>query len=139
MLYKKYHRNYVRQFKKGVKFRFNGFNGSRINRAKEPILSVVFDPFVGICVGNRGHRFWGYNVSIDVDICIIYPDGKLSNDISIVSSDNGVLDGNIVNDDNIVPETEKICSIKNIIKTLLASLRKVLSLCIEVLDQRLLR
>ena len=112
MLYKKYHRNYVRQFKKGVKFRFNRF---RIYRAEEPILSVVFDPFISICPGPRGYGFWGFNVSINVDICIIELDGKLSNNISIVTNDD------------IVPETEKIsklCCIKNIIENTLANLRK---------------
>ena len=130
MLYKKYHRSYVRQFKRGVKFRFNG------SRANEPILSVVFNPFIGICISHVGHRYWGYNVSINVavgaDICIIEPDGKLSNKISIVNDDDNVP----------VPETEKIsklCCIKNIIKNTLVSLRKVLSLGIEILDQRLLR
>lgn len=37
MLYKKYHRNFVKQFKKGVKFRCNDYNGFK---------EVIIEPFI---------------------------------------------------------------------------------------------
>ena len=54
MLYKKYHRNFVKRFKKGVKFRFDGYSGFK---------EVVIEPFT---VSYRLYR----NVS-RVDVMIL--------------------------------------------------------------------
>lgn len=51
MLYKKYHRDYVRQFKKGIKFRCEGFSGFK---------EVVIEPFIV-----------SYRYVIHVDVMVI--------------------------------------------------------------------
>ena len=63
MLYKKYHRNYVKQFKKGVKFRFKHF----------PAETVEIKPW------------WsGRKIYINVNWTLVFPNGRLERGIVII-------------------------------------------------------
>ena len=59
MLYKKYHRNFVKRFKKGVKFRFDGYSGFK---------EVVIEPFI------VSYRLYRYVSRVDV---MILQDGNI--------------------------------------------------------------
>ena len=99
MLYKKYHKNFVSQFKKGAKFRYTGFRPEAVE------IEPWFENSSRIYISGNKSGCW----------TVVYPGGQLSDGISIV------------NDNDIVPEKiSKLCYIKNIIKTTLSSLRKVL-------------
>lgn len=97
MLYKKYHKNYVGQFKKGVKFRYRGFRSEAIE--VEPWCENSGRIYIS---GNKS-GCW----------TLVYPGGQLSDGISIVNDDS-------------TEKISKLCCIKNIIKTTLGNLRKVL-------------
>lgn len=93
--------------------------GSRFIIVGEPVIFIVmFNPFINICVDSRSNRTWGYCIYIDVHLQIVFTDGRL-NKVCIVEK----------NDSELPNKTEKIsklCYIKNIIKTTLENLRKVL-------------
>lgn len=77
MLYKKYHRNFIRKFKKGVKFRYEGYKGfSRI-------FEVVIEPYTTYgslsIIGFRVDKGFG-----DIPARLIYSSGKLCIDIKTV-------------------------------------------------------
>ena len=97
MLYKKYHKKYISQFKKGIKFRYGYFRPE----------AVEIEPWCE----NSGRIY----ISGDRSGCwiLIYPGGQLSNNISIVSISE-------------TEKISKLCYIKNIIKNTLTNLRKVL-------------
>ena len=97
MLYKKYHKKYVSQFKKDVKFRYRGFRPEAIE--VEPWCENSGRIYIS---GNKS-GCW----------TLVYPGGQLSDGISIVNDDS-------------TEKISKLCYIKNIIKTLLDNSRKVL-------------
>lgn len=69
MLYKKYHRFYVSQFKKGIKFEFKFAGGERL---------VTRDPFIkGSCI----IILWGDETS-NYDLCLVFADGTLEDDVA---------------------------------------------------------
>lgn len=70
MLYKKYHRNFVKQFKKGTKFRYC-HGGTKHIVEREPYYDGIFK---GIRMTSG--RYSGWN--------LIFPDGQLVVDIDVV-------------------------------------------------------
>lgn len=71
MLYKKYHRNYVSQFKKGVKVKF---------MYNDMIYEVVKEPYYS----NDNHRIEFRSSSYFCIWLLIYPSGFINYDIKIV-------------------------------------------------------
>ena len=70
MLYKKYHRNFVRQFKKGVKFNF--FNSQLSEVTREPYYSTY-------------HQHIEFQSTSIIPVwTLIYPSGFINYDIKIV-------------------------------------------------------
>ena len=77
MLYKKYHRNFVRQFKKGVKLFIGSIvrlsNDLSINEHRE----ITKEPF-----------WFGIRVEIEVDgkyiLTIVFPSGKINKYIRVI-------------------------------------------------------
>ena len=70
MLYKKYHRNFVKQFRIGTRFEFKWANGER---------QIKRNP---ICKGNIIIVYWGEDS--DYDLCLMYADGTLADDVEVL-------------------------------------------------------
>lgn len=70
MLYKKYHRNFVKQFRIGTRFEFTWASGER---------QIKRNP---ICKGNIIIVYWGE--SVDYDLCLMYADGTLADDVEVL-------------------------------------------------------
>ena len=75
MLYKKYHRNYIKQLKKGVKFKFSFYNH------EEMVVEVVVEPYYD-------KAFWRRNIClIDSEhhnLALVSSEGQLIGDIHVV-------------------------------------------------------
>jgi len=75
MLYKKYHRDFVKKFKKGVKFRHEGFDGFKEVEVEPFIMNYRYVIHVDAMVIQNG----------DIDNfpehwTIVFPDGRLGKD-----------------------------------------------------------
>lgn len=69
MLYKKYHRNFVKQFRKGTRFEFE-FAGGERQVKRNPVISK------GCII-----TFWGDSV---YDLCLVFADGTLADDVEVL-------------------------------------------------------
>ena len=74
MLYKKYHRNFVKQFKKETKFQFKYAEGERQVR-KNPIIRKGSN-------GNFIIVYWGE--LFVYDLCLVFADGTLADDVEVL-------------------------------------------------------
>ena len=101
MLYKKYHRNFVRQFKKGTKIKY------RYKEGTETIERVVTKPFIYRSSIKRKKYCW-----IELELSNGY--------LKIIDDKGRKITG-------YVEILRKQCYTKNIIGTTLGSLRKELS------------
>ena len=72
MLYKKYHRSYVKQFKKGTKIVYRGKN-------REMKFEVVREPFIYNCYYTSSiDASITKNGSRDLQVYLVYSSGRLS-------------------------------------------------------------
>lgn len=73
MLYKKYHRNFVRKFKKGTKFEYIEGRGPGIKFTVsiEPYSDWRYWKGIGIRIKTSGENLWN----------LVYPEGQLEEDI----------------------------------------------------------
>lgn len=72
MLYKKYHRNFVKQFKKGVRFRFSFY------KKEEMVCKVNVEPYYDETFCRRNIRITGSNTMGVYDLILVFPDGQLA-------------------------------------------------------------
>ena len=72
MLYKKYHRNFVKQFKKGVRFRFSFY------KQKEMVCKVNVEPYYDETFCRRNIRITGINTNGVYNLILVFTEGRLA-------------------------------------------------------------
>lgn len=72
MLYKKYHRNFVSHFKKGVRFRFSFY------KKKEMVYKVNVEPYYDETFCRRNIRITGSNTEGVYDLVLVFTEGRLA-------------------------------------------------------------
>lgn len=66
MLYKKYHRNFVRQFRKGVKVKLSSFG----------IRTITTEPFIELTLVGR-KPYITFEIAKDIRSTLVYCNGRL--------------------------------------------------------------
>ena len=75
MLYKKYHRNFVKQFRIGTRVKFNFVGGKEYQIRQNPF----------ICKGSQGNVIEVYyGKSRNYDLCLVFANGKLVDEIEVL-------------------------------------------------------